>query len=73
MTTRLERAQASLKREEHKADLKRLKQARDYMRLASEFLKGQFHNKEFEDYANDARPEIANLRQHLTNIIGIEK
>lgn len=68
MATRLQRAQASLKREERKADLKRLNQAKDYIRVALEFLKDPFHNQKFESHSATIKPKLADIRQELTNV-----
>lgn len=71
MATRLERLQESLKREEHRADQKRLEKARNYLRLGLETLNHSFHNQEFETYADTIKPQIAEFTQQLGNIAEI--
>ena len=73
MATRLERVEASLKREQRRLDLRRLKKARDSMELASEFLKSPFLDREYEDYMGDVRTSIDNITHQLTNTIDIRK
>lgn len=69
MATRLEKAQAILKREERKADLRRLKQARDHLQVAAEFLKTPLHDQKFENYASGMRPTISEFTQKLNHLI----
>lgn len=46
MPTRMERLEESLKKEQHKADTKRLKKAHQYLQLGLAVLKDLFHNED---------------------------
>jgi len=65
MTSRLERAQATVEREERKDDLRRLAQAKDHLQATFAFLKGSFHDHDYETYVDSIRPQIAEYSEQL--------
>lgn len=69
MASRLQRAQESLKREEKKSDLKRLKEARSHLQAAYAFLKDSIHNVELETYVDTIRLPIADFAEQLRQLI----
>ena len=52
MTTRLEKIAESLKREQHKQDIKRLKRAKEYFDYGLAMLKDSFHDQDYTDTAS---------------------
>lgn len=69
MATRLQRAQETLKREEKKSDLKRLKEARSHLQAAYAFLKDPIHDTETETYVDTIRLPIADFAVQLQHVI----
>lgn len=69
MPTRRERLVESLKKEDRKADLKRLKKAKEYLGLAIAVLENPMHDQGFEGYISGVRPEIADQCDFINKVI----
>jgi len=69
MPTRLEKLDASLKREQHKADLKRLKKAKEYFDLGLKVIQEPFFNPAITVKVSVAFDGIDEHRTEIERII----
>lgn len=69
MPTRRERLVESLKKEDRRADLKRLKKAKEYLGLAIAVLENPMHDQDFEGQVDVVRPEIAEQCDFINKVI----
>lgn len=65
MSTRLEKIAESLKREQHRQDIKRLKRAKEYFDYGLAMLRDDFHN---QDYTNSANQIVVAVNEELVYI-----